>query len=427
MLKNIYKYIAIIIITVILAIAFTGSHSVQSVDDLAYVVALGIDVGTKENLKVTFQFTMPTPTGESGSGESSSSVIDSVEAGSIDSALNMMNAYVSKEINLSHCKIVVFSQELAMRGIGKEIYSLINKVQIRPDNHVIVSTCTAKEYIESVSPSLENLVAKFYEILPRSSEYTGYTIDAELGNFFNQLVCNTCEPTAILGNTVQEEDAGNGSSELSGSENSGSGSGSSKSSNNSGASNSGSQGGEVISAKNGIENLGVAVFKDDKLVGHLTAEETLAHLLIKNEFKNCNISIPDPENENKKIDLYLTSNHAPKISVSIINGTPYIKTSITVNSKLSSIDSMSQEMSEERLSQIEKSASNYLKTLLSNYLYKTSKEFHSDIAGLGRYALKEFKTNSEFEEYNWLSHYQDAFFEVNAKVDIKSGFLLTGT
>ena len=417
MRKNIFKYIAIIIITIIISIAFTSSHSVQSVDDLAYAIALGIDVGDKENLKVTFQFNIPSSSSESGAGESAPSIIDSVEANSIDSAINLMNAYVSKEINLSHCKIIVISQELAKNGIEKEIYSLMNKVQIRPDNQVIISTCTAKEYIESVSPTLENLVAKFYEVLPRSSEYTGYTINAKLGEFFNQLVCKTCEPSATLGSMVKEEKSENDSSEE----------GNSSSEGSNGSSSSGGEASKALSAKNGVGNLGVAVFKGDKLVGQLTAEETLAHLLLRNELKKCNITIPDPEEDDKEIDLYLTSNQSAQIDINIINGTPFIKTNIIANARISSINDISQEMSEERLKRIEESAANYLKELLYNYLYKTSKEYHSDIAGFGKYALKEFKTNTEFEEYNWLSHYQDAFFEVNTKVKIKSGFLLTGT
>lgn len=212
MSKNFYKCIVIVIIVIIFAISFTGSHSVQSVDDLAYVVAIGIDISDNKNLKVTFQFTKPTATSESGSGEASPSVIDSVEANSIDSAINLMNTYVSKEINLSHCKIIVISDELAKNGISKELYSLMNKVQIRPDNEVIITTCSAEDYIKSVSPSLESLVAKFYEILPRSSEYTGYTINAQLGDFFNKLVCKTCEPTAILGNIATDVSATEGNS-----------------------------------------------------------------------------------------------------------------------------------------------------------------------------------------------------------------------
>ena len=405
MLK-IYKYLIIIIIVIIFSLAFTGSHIVQSVDDLAYAVALGIDVGDKEDLKVTFQFTMPSPSGESGSGKSSPAVIDTVEANSIDSAISFMNAYVSKEINLSHCKVIVISEEVAKRGIAKEIFSLMNKVQIRPDNHVIISTCSAQKYIESVSPSLENLVAKFYEILPRSGEYTGYTVNGELGDFFTKIVCTTCEPCAILGNVISN-----------GTEESSSGSDSSES--------------EMISAKNGIENIGLAAFKEDKLVGTLTAEETLAHLLLTNQLKSCNISVPDPDDESKKIDLFLTSNHTAKIQVSILNGTPFVKSHLTVNAKLASVDSLSKEncpeSSEQRLKKVEQSAEHYLKTLLSNYCYKTAKEFHSDIAGFGRHAIHNFKTSDEFDEYDWLNHYQDAFFETDAKVTIKSGFLLTGT
>ncbi len=463
MLKNIYKYIAIIIITVIISIAFTGTHSVQSVDDLAYAIALGLDVGDNENLKVTFQFTMPTASSESGSGEASPSVIDSVEANSIDSAISLMNTYVSKEINLSHCKVIIISEELAKKGIEKEIYSLVNKVQIRPDNNVIITTCTAKEYIESVSPSLENLVAKFYEILPRSSEYTGYTIDAELGEFFNKLVCETCQPTAILGNLASDDskNSSSGSSDSKDSEKSGSAEktqeadgsnedeeaknaeGSEKSEeqqkskesedskksekSQGGSSGESEQGSKTKSAKNGIENIGTAVFKDDKLVGKLTSSETLAHLLLTSELKSCNISVNNPENENDKIDLLLTVNHSPKSEVYIANGIPYIKTSVTVDAKISSIDNLSQKMTEERLNKIEESASNYLKTLIYSYLYKTSKEFHSDIAGFGKYALGKFETMKEFEDYDWLNHYQYAFFEVETNVTIKSGFLLTGT
>ncbi len=158
----------------------------------------GFDVGDTERIKVTFQFTMPNSSGENNPGETAPSVIDTVEAACIESAVNLVNTFVSKEVNLSHCKIVVFSEEMAKQGISKEIYSLMNKVEVRPDTNIIISTSTAEEYITSVKPSLENLVAKFYEILPRSSEYTGYTSDIHLIDFFNKLESMSEEPIAIL-------------------------------------------------------------------------------------------------------------------------------------------------------------------------------------------------------------------------------------
>lgn len=198
MIKHLYKYIVVLIITTLFYGTFVGAHSVQSVDDLAYAVAIGFDVGENDRIKVTFQFTMPNSTGEGSSGQLAPIIIDNSEAACIESAVNLMNTFVSKEINLSHCKVIVFSEEFAKQGLSKEIYSLMNKVQVRPDSNIIISTSTAEEYIKSVKPTLENLVAKFYEILPRSSEYTGFTADIKLGDFFNKLESESEEAVAIL-------------------------------------------------------------------------------------------------------------------------------------------------------------------------------------------------------------------------------------
>lgn len=92
-----------------------GSYSVQSIDDLAYLVALGIDVSQNNMYTVTFQFTMPNSSGESTSSETSPIITNSVQASSLDSAINLMNAYISKELTLSHCKIIVISEELASK------------------------------------------------------------------------------------------------------------------------------------------------------------------------------------------------------------------------------------------------------------------------------------------------------------------------
>lgn len=407
-MKTFYRYLAIGIVSILFFVAFASTHRIQSIDDLSYVVALGIDAGTNDKLKVTFQFTMPNSSGENISGETAPSVIDSVEAPSIDAAINLMNTYVSKEMNLAHCKVIVFSEELAMEGIKEEIYSLANKIQVRPDTNIVISTSSAEEYIESVHPSLENLVTKFYAILPNSSQYTGYTANVELGQFMNQIMSLVAQPIAILGNVIP--DGSNSNSDSSGT-----------------SSESKDSGNEVaIKAKNGIENIGIAVFRQDKMVGSLTPLETLSHLIVTNEIINCNISVPDTKNEENTLDLFFTFNSTPQINVSILNGTPYVKVKIEANAKISSVKQLASNITNDETKQIEISANNYLNKLLSHYLYKTSKELNSDCANLGKSALKNFNTVTELQNYNWLEHYQDAFFKVDCNVHVDSGVLLTG-
>src|SRR5699024_11127401 len=98
-----------------------------------------------------------------------------------------------------HCKIIIFSEELAVQGISDEIYTLINDTQVRPSANIVVTKCNAKYYLEETQPELENLISKYYEIFTNSSEYNGYMPDTTIGDFFNSLNCNTCEPYAILG------------------------------------------------------------------------------------------------------------------------------------------------------------------------------------------------------------------------------------
>lgn len=184
---------------------------------------------------------------------------------------------------------------------------------------------------------------------------------------------------------------------------------------------------EALSADNGIENIGLAVFKSDKLVSKLNTTETLCNLIVTNKLKNCRLSIPDPDDETKAIDLYLTLESSPHIKVSILNGTPYVHIKLKMTSRISSINQISKHITDERIAKIEESLSHYLKSHMLNYLYKTSKEFHSDISGLGKFAICNFKTSSEFEKYNWLDNYENAFFEVDSSVKLKSSYLLTGS
>ena len=195
-----YSNLLKIIIAIILIIVFTiGFNQGQEIDDLAYAIAIGIDSSTENNLKVSFQFAKPINSSEGGNSKPQESFIHTVEASSISSAINLLNSFMSKRLNLSHCKVIVFSEEFAKEGISEEIYTLINNNQIRPDVSIIVSRCSSKYFIEQSKPTLESIVTKYYEIAPQSTEYTGYTSNVKIGDFFNNLTCSTCEAVATLG------------------------------------------------------------------------------------------------------------------------------------------------------------------------------------------------------------------------------------
>lgn len=404
-ISNIFNKIFILILIIIFISTFSASYNSLNIDNLAFVVALGIDKSTSNNLKVTFEFLAPSPSSEGGS--QTTPVLNSVECSSITNGINMMNAYLGKKVNLSHCKLIIFSEELAKEGISDEIYSLINEVQIRPSANIVISKCNTKYYIENSVPSLESLIPRYYDIFPHSSEYTGYTCDATIGNFFNALVCNSCAPYAILGGINSPDD-------------------NSSKSQNSNESDIKSNDTPIIGNRL-AQNIGVAVFKDDKLAGELNAIETICFLSIRKKIDSFLVSIANPQDSNSKVDIYLTPNSTHNIDVKIVNGSPYIKLKLDFSGKIYSMTRNSQYLDSNILNSFSDSCNRYLEEQFSSYLYKTSTVFGSDINSFGLYSLSNFTTTNEFNNYDWLTNYKNSTFEVDINTVIDSGFLLTQT
>ena len=293
-MQNTFKKILTIILIIILIIAFSSSYNYSNIDNLAFVVALGIDVSDTKNIKVTFQFVKPPSTSE-GSNQESKIFQDTVDCNSIPNAINIMNSYLARKIDLSHCRSIVFSEDVAKNGISDHVYTLMNDVQVRPSSNIITTTCTAYEYIKNSIPSLETSITRYYDIFPNSGKYTGYVSDATIGDFYNSLLCNACDPHTILGG-VSSTSSTNSQSAVSTDSNIKSGS-------------------SPISGMRSSENIGMAAFKHDKLIGELDAIETVCFHILHNNINSFLVSIPNPNDKNSNLDILLTPKKDTKIKI----------------------------------------------------------------------------------------------------------------
>ena len=192
-IRNIFIFIVILVFI----FAFSSSYSSLNIDNLTYVLAIGIDTSDDNKLEVSFHFSNPIPA-ESSASEKVTPIINTVTASSLSNAINLVNGYQGRQLNLSHCKVIIFSEKIAKMGISDEIYTLINDTQVRPSANIIISKCNAKYYMSQLNPEIENLLSRYYEVFTDSSKYVGHMPNATIGDFFNSLICETCEPYAIL-------------------------------------------------------------------------------------------------------------------------------------------------------------------------------------------------------------------------------------
>lgn len=197
LLKKLKIIMLILVLLLSCLFSFTGCTSITNIDDLGYVVAIGLDPGSDgNNIKLSVQISIPTSS-EQGS-DSPTSAINSIECSSIDSGINLINTFVSKKLNLSHCKVVVISEQLAYNGIDEYLYTLINDIELRPDTSIVISKCTAEYYLDNSKPILEKLPARYYEISLNSSEYTAYTENVTIREFFYAITDTVSNAYAIL-------------------------------------------------------------------------------------------------------------------------------------------------------------------------------------------------------------------------------------
>lgn len=194
------KYIFLILILLFSLVCLSGCYDSRGIETLAYVVALGIDKSNNNTIRLTLQFAVPTSSdSSSSSSQSSSSTIIDVECTTIDSGISLVNSYISKKVNLSHCKALVISETLACEGVADYIYALVNNVEFRSDCYVVISRCDAYYFLSNSTPTLESVPARYYELIPNSSEYTGFTQSVHLSDFYKNVLSTTAQPVAILG------------------------------------------------------------------------------------------------------------------------------------------------------------------------------------------------------------------------------------
>ncbi len=341
-----------------------------------------------------------------GSSQSQKSTITTVDCASIDSGLALINSYISKKVNLSHCKAIIISEELAYNGISEYIYNLTNNIEIRPDCNVIISRCNAEDFLKNSTPTLETVSARYYEFILNSSEYTGYTENVSLSDFYSAMISTTTEAHGILGG-INEKSTHNLDENLSLADREAS-----------------YKAGETpIQTNTGVEIMGIAVFNEDKLVGELTGMESLCHLIVTNKFKTATISIPDPLENNSIISLFVHAKRKPEISAKLINGTPYINCKISLSADILSLDNTSNYSTQDALNLISNYANSYLEKDISSYLYKMSKEYNSDIDNFGKYIIKNYTTWDEWIKSDWLSNFKNSFFTVQVDTNIVNGQL----
>lgn len=367
-----------IIISILLSIFLCGCYDRFELDNLAYVIALGADLGSGDNLDITYQIAIPIKiTGESNETGKDTFTTYTVSAPSLAVANTLVNAEVSKNINLSHVKLIVYSEEMAKSDLSGHVNVFISDSNIRPRVSLAICEGKAKDFLNELSPKLEASPSRFYELLFGTYNYSTQSEPSQLIDLYTEF--QSIDRDAYT--TFVKLKSGDSDEK------------------------------DAILA-------GIAIFDKTHLIDTVEDEDfVFAHSILTNNLKQEGYSIKDFNEKNKFISVRLIQNSAPKIEVSTSGDSPKIKCKINLHAHIISSGSNINFYAKENEKKLKELLDKKIEEKINKYLEKTIKEYKVDIAGIGRYAKKNFLTWKEFKDYDWLSKYKNASYEV--EVDTK--------
>jgi len=389
------------IIIFVFSLLMNGCSYSIDVENQAFVVAIGIDKGDTFPLKATFIFA--NPSGSEGGGEEKSPSKpkpDSVtiEAPTVYSAVRKLDSIKSKTINLSHIKIVVFSEEIAKDGVKDYLTAFASSRDFRPNTYVCISKGNAGEYLKAVKPSQEIFIEKYYDNIMRKVAadkvneaylyYLYFNVSQSFSGSLVPLVAlnknNTDTPpdsTASDGDDFDYE----------------------------------ARAGDILrDAENPAEILGSAIMKNDKMVGTLGSFKTDLARIICDEYYPRNYSINYPEKSDFLTIRVIQQEH-PEIKTEIVNQNAKIKIYIPI-----SIEYVDAGKIENNITK-SKEFCDYLRQKLNQkaeeLVYDSQVIYDADILGLGDSLKRHFPDMKAWEKWNWKEKFSTAQIEVSFDVE----------
>lgn len=399
-----YKNLAKISIMIGMILSLTGCWDQKELDQKAYVIGIGLDEHEIEGkVQVTYLIANPeVGSQQSGGGtnEPPEEIITLV-ADDFISSRNTANTVVSKEISYDLLRVIIVSEELARKSdFIRWIYSAAKDREIKRSTELIVTKEDAKKFISNNNPKLETRPHKYFELMIERGQETAMIPQTDLNGFFriaesdSDLFLGIFATTEIdpgRRRTMSDDDFLAGGIQIEG-------------------------------ETNDAQFIGSAVFKEGKMIGKITGEETRISSLLDEtwDVEDFKTTFQDPFDKRYRISTRISKIRNNQFRFRQIAGRPVIDITVPLFIELLSDPSMiNYAKDKEKVKRLKESLKTKIEENLTKYITYTQEEFKGDTFHLSIPIRKEFKTLKEFREFDWMKSYPDA--EINVNVDIRFG------
>lgn len=402
-MKQHLKRKCMIILPCICLLLLSGCWDSKDIDRRAYVVALGIDNAETESnrIQITMVVANPAygPQNQQGGDEAPREIISFI-ADDFIAAKDTANTIISKQITYDTLSDIIISEDFAREDdFVRFIYDASKDTEVRRDVELIVSEEDAYTFLVNTKPIIEKESNRYFKLIrergqevgmiPKDSQLLYYSRITEAGN---DLFLATYATT----NTADEPKPGQYDGQF--------------------------KAGELYfkGEVNESQFAGAAVFKNGKMIDTMLGSESHIAALINNTLgsENLVMSIPVPFDEKYRLSIQLNKRENTEVEMSLTNGIPTIDISLSLFANVLTNHSMTNyHKHPEHVKKLEAHITHSLKNNMTDFIKRTQEEFKANPFGWSLTARRQFLTNKEFEEFDWMKQYPD--MDINLHLEVK--------
>lgn len=250
MAKKLKRYFLCFALAFMLLISFSGCWDSRELDALFIVTAIGMDAGTEqETARVTFEIG---PTGskktskEEPSEKSSEPLVFQSTAKTIGESINELNRNSSRTLLFQHNQVLLIGSELAEQGVEGWLDPLVRNQEGRLEILFMVSDGPAEDLLKEKLDQ-DDITGMYIAHMMQDMTAVSPYYQVRLLDFISSLRTGITSPVAPI---VKMEDSENGKT---------------------------------------LRITGLAVFKEDKMVGRLTMEQFVSYVWTMGKVERCSV------------------------------------------------------------------------------------------------------------------------------------------
>lgn len=387
------KKIVILLMLVLLTGLMGGCWDRREITEVAIVLGTGVDWTADNRIRLTVQIARPggfAVGGEAGAGgRELPAWVVSAEGKTIEEAERYLAMKVPRDIYWGHSVILVIGEEMAKKGTGLVTNFFHRSRQPREIMWLMVAKGEAKDLLETHS-ELAKTSAQAAGFLTRME--TGYSVQSR--EYAEMLASKGVQPVATR---VEVKKAGE--SHGPGQE-------------------------EKPPVHKEIKITGVAVFKEDKLIGWLDAYETRGLLWLKGEAKKGAVTVPSPGEPEKEVSIKIRRGRT-KVTPQYDGEYLWFDVNIWLEGDMIEQQSREDLAKPDKIKALESEIAGEIKRRAVIALEKAQEEYGVDMFGFGEAFHRKYKKEWRELKHRWDEEFSRADVHITVEAHVREVGLLT--